>query len=324
MKNLHRRLSAVLVLALLAGFVGLGLLSEGASGQEPSEVDGPGELDPDSEAPRADVPVTFGIYRYASHVATFNIYGGRGNAYENFNTEIAKSSSNNNTVQTQMLDRGTYLHAIGLQEVCQTQYDAIRINVFNQDPAPANLKFRFDYFPALVPAMNIGTSRDLHPSCGAWYGNAVFVRGSVSGSGKEAFDAQGGERRGWVCITSYLSMCTAHMQANDSTKAKLQNKESRAISDFVDGSNGSINTFSGADFNLTPENSAGWRYEWYGKGWLEADRDNPFEGTTDRPCPAVCSERTYDYIWREPGTWAHDAYIVNHNESDHHWKQGYI
>lgn len=265
-----------------------------------------------------------GAYRpTVPQVATFNIYGGNGNAYEGFNDEVA-AYGGSNTVQTRTIARGSYQRALGLQEVCQTQYDEIMLELaVAKNAGQIGSQALYIVMRAtIMPVFGYGTD-DLHAECGSWFGNMTMIRGSGGTDADGWYTAQdgaltNGRARAWQCVRTSFSFCTTHLMNSNVTVAGNQLSEYHAVANFADGANGLQATIVSGDFNLQPDHLGGlWHPGWAFDGWTEADSDYPGESTTD-------DGRTLDYIFRRPGTWSWDAYVVGHDDSDHDWKVGYL
>ncbi len=256
--------------------------------------------------------VRVGSNRNANMVVTFNIYGAKGNTA--YNTNIAAPFPTNNTVQSRAIARGAYLHGIALQEVCSNQHYWIDsdLDIYGGG------NWSNSYWVARAPTLGIGGS--IPAGCGSWYGNAVFIRGPRNSHGAAAFSpstqTSSMEVRGWVCATSYLTMCSSHVTNAGGFPAAAQSAEFRNVAQYVAGAHAPLTAFAGADFNLTPD-PGGWMFAWTWPGFKESDTVNAWESTTDWGA-------AIDFIWKSGSNWRYDAWVNSHQHSDHHWKQGYF
>jgi hypothetical protein len=259
-----------------------------------------------------------GSYRDHHQVVTVNIQVGRNasdpadsSAYRHFNQRITRLNSTN-TVQSRMIARSEYLHGIALQEVCEANLNNIVWQLTVGGHMSGTLGFRYRQKTTIHDA----PSTDLSSGCGNWFGNATLVRGRLVGEGTGFFNDQSGERRGWLCVRSYLVLCNTHLTTGHKVADQLN--EYRSIANWNAGSAApSVSAFAAGDFNVRPSDLSGWwAAAWAFDGWLDADHSD-YQPTND-------GGTTLDYLWRtNPNAWAYDAFVSPWSHTDHHWKQGY-
>jgi len=249
-------------------------------------------------------------------VATMNIYGGVGNATKYFNGP-ATTYSSTNTVQSRMLARGSNLTGIGLQEVCEANYNLIVYELVAKGQTGGSNGFDFKFKATIgtgVPGSSAPTA-----ACGSWFGNAVIIRGTIgSHSWITTFASQDpgglGEKANAICAWTSVMVCTTHTKADNLTVAGAQSAEYRAMVNTWRPA--ALSAFATGDFNLEPTTS--YMTAWAFDSFLDADYYNSvFDATTD-------SGHHFDYILRKnPPVWSADAYVSPAGWSDHHWKEGY-
>lgn len=251
-------------------------------------------------------------------VATWNIYGGYGNAYSSFNPYVAPFGGSN-TVQTRIKARWPNLYGLGLQEVCETQYNAIRFDLYvsgywlnGSIGGPGGYTDKF----VLAVSPLIGSDQP-SAACGDWFGSAVYIGGTSSGAGGR-FASQNTahlSKSGWVCLWSLAVVCSSHLSA--SSVNGPQATELQDVGNFLLGTG--LRTFILADFNAQPGLIT---YDWTADGWRDADQ---YSGGISQA--TTHSGLIIDYVWsKNPNTWHADAWVPHSSAvlSDHYWKQGYF
>lgn len=256
------------------------------------------------------------------HVATWNIWGGTGNAYLRGNPEVARFWGSN-TVQTRIRARWPYMYGLGLQEVCKSQYDAIRFELLLGGywlGGSIGGSGGYTDKPVTGIAELIGTARPSIP-CGDWYGSVVYLRGASSGTG-DRFTQQiqppgpHPTKYNYVCLWNLIAVCSAHLAPNTSIRPS-QSDHLKAVGNLL--VSGGHRTFVAADFNEQPGATT---FAWAAEGWRDADQHSG----------GVTQETTHegyiiDYVWsKNPNTWYTDAWVPHSSSSlsDHYWKQGYF
>lgn len=83
-------------------------------------------------------------YLERSHAISLNIYGGLGNATTGFNASAALYQGSN-TVQSRIKARWPHGYAVGLQEVCQSQYNTIifELAIDGYTSGPSGYRYTF-------------------------------------------------------------------------------------------------------------------------------------------------------------------------------------
>lgn len=255
----------------------------------------------------------------AAQVVQFNMYGGNGNATTGYNTQVAPAIVNS------IKARNPYPFIVGLNEVCEAQYAhmswVLAADGYGYNPgnpwgySSGHTISLGDFFGSQVG--NVPPT----PACGAWYGNALFMRGGFTGGGGSGWyehqrATNSGEKRNWLCqTTGGPSVCITHLDSGPSIQTFAQAGTFRDIANYVSAAG----VYALGDFNYVPTDPNGStdRFWWAATGFSEADG-----------CCASRSTSDYghlDYIWRKNlGGWPHPAYIANSNYSDHHWYQGYM
>ncbi len=260
-----------------------------------------------------------GDHNYTSaHVVQFNAWGGRGNATTGFNVEVADA------IITSILNRPSYPYAVSLNEICESQWARIQwiLGVNGRNYSSSNSSgYQYSSMPSLGTYSNttIGNAT-LHPSCGAWYGNGLMMRGAYTSSGgADWFNSQApsssGELRNWNCKSTLMVsvVCNTHLAPGATSYTFAQDTEFRNIALYVSG-NGVV---AMGDFNYQSSSSlamVGWLFT---AGFMGSDSSNLMMSTSDYGA--------LDRQWRKnPNAWGHNAYISNSPYSDHHWLQGYL
>lgn len=260
-------------------------------------------------------------YLARSHVATWNIWGGAGNAYNGVNSLVAPFGGSN-TVQSRIMARWPHMAGLGLQEVCQAQYNAIRFELYLSGywlggSTGGSGGYTDKYVMGIASA--VGTPAP-HVSCGDWFGSAVYVRAASSGTGGR-FTAQmppGSNRPtkyNYVCLWSLLAVCSAHLAPHSVQSS--QSSDLKNVGNFLAVYTG-LRTFVVGDFNAQPGLLT---LSWVGDGWRDADQHSGGMKATTH------SGTVIDYVWSlNPSTWFTDAWVPTSSLSlsDHYWKQGYF
>ncbi len=254
------------------------------------------------------------------HVANWNIWGGKGLAYSRYNSIVADFRKPN-TVQSRIKARFPYLYGLGLQEVCESQYNSIRFELvldgYWLNGAIGGGGGYTDKFVMALSPFWLG-SPDLHDDCGDWFGTAVYIRGASNGAGDRFAnqDPLRAGKSGWVCLWSLAVVCSAHLAVSNYHNA--QATELKNVGNFLIGVTG-FRTFISADFNVQPGLVS---LDWSADGWRDADQ--PIGGITQA---TTHSGLISDYIWsKKPNNWYPDAWVPHSSSllSDHYWKQGYF
>lgn len=260
-------------------------------------------------------------YRDQLHVATWNIYGGLGNAHDDYNALVADFRQPN-TVQSRIKARFPYLYGLGLQEVCESQYNSIRFELtLDQYWLNGTIGGAGGYTDKFVMAVSpfwLGTPKALHDDCGAWFGSAVYIRGISNGAGDRfaTQDPSSAGQRGWVCLWSLAVVCSSHLAVSNYHNA--QATELKNVGNFLLGAT-SLRTFIAADFNVQPGLVT---MDWSADGWRDADQ--AIGGLTQA---TTHNGLISDYVWsKNPNSWYPDAWVPHSSlsRSDHFWKQGYF
>lgn len=252
-------------------------------------------------------------YQLTPHAIQFNAFGGSGNAFSNFNTKVASTSSNN--VWTRLIARNNNAYTVSLNELCVTQFFIIAVKM-----SDAGYNYGYGWQAAI-------NSTQLNDDCGDQYGNLAMVVGGASqaaAGGQFAAQKQGQppgreEYRTWVCVRNiFFWSCSTHFHPA-AAQYNPQSAEYADIIAFLAG-NGDM-VFGAGDFNYNPLQLAYFNYT-FNKGFVEADQ------TQNRATLDNQSALAYkiDYIFRKnPAAWsAHPAYILQESISDHKWLQGYL
>lgn len=257
-------------------------------------------------------------YLERSHVITFNIRGGDGNAVTGYNAD-ATLYNHTNTVQSRIRARWPYAQSIGLQEVCHSNWNLILLELaaFGYTAGPGGYRWKSEVSLGMDGTVKVGTGNPSN-ACGDWYGNGVLVRGAITGSSSARYGSQqlGGynEKRSWVCVYSLYASCTTHLQAGDTSKTAQQASQYRDLANLHVGVG--LTTFAGGDFNSNPGLlTLGWALD----SWSDPDQHSGGMQVTHG------IGNVLDYIWKKnSSTWYADAYIGTAYWSDHHLKQGYF
>ena len=213
--------------------------------------------------------------------------------------------------------RGANLTGIGLQEVCEANYNLIVYELVMKGHTGGSTGFDFKYKATIgtgVPGSMAPT-----PACGAWFGNALIIRGVIgNNSWITTFSSQTsgglGEKQNAICAWTSVMICTTHTKAENLTVAGAQSGEYRAMVNTWRPA--ALTAFATGDFNLEP--STNYMLAWTNDSFRDADYFDPyFDTTTD-------GGAHIDYILRKnPAVWSADAFISPAGWSDHHWKEGY-
>ncbi|HWJ97521.1 MAG TPA: hypothetical protein VNQ33_05135 [Acidimicrobiales bacterium] len=260
-----------------------------------------------------------GQNRDQSQIVQFNTYGGLGNATSGFNERI------NFDILDSIGSRNHKPNFLSLNEVCEQGYNILVwvLTGTGSGYSTSNPSgYTFHHTVSLGQFFGGQIGSDLDDDCGAWYGNALLMRGAqVSGTGGEGWyssSIQGpssyGELRNWMCRksawsnTSYCSTHTTPLCRSDSTVPQIA--AFRDIANYA--SSGGV--YALGDLNCPPY-LAGWA----GAGFNEIEYPSPtgiIHHTTD-------AGFKYDYIWKKNATFSAAPYIFEAARSDHHWVQAY-
>lgn len=258
-----------------------------------------------------------GSYRDHAMVATVNIQGGRNpnnheesNVTKWFNEDIARIGLDN-TIQSRVMARGSYLHGLGLQEVCRNHWlDVVYERTVWQAIDASN---PWALSERIKPTIDSGLSG----GCGGWYGISTLIRGQVIGSGSGFYPRRPDTQlRAWTCYRTYVILCNTHLEYKEPTNNNQINNY-RGIVTYTSAQATSVSAFAVGDLNTEPwDYSDLWRPAFAYDGYLESDL-NCCEATIDRGV-------TIDYVFRSrPASFTYDAYVSPWSRTDHHWKQGY-
>jgi hypothetical protein len=258
-----------------------------------------------------------GSSRNATQVVSFNMYGGLGDATERFNDQITEFGDAG-TVQSRIAGRWPNVYAAGLQEVCEANLNLIifELNILGLTGGSGG--YHFYSMATLGGAHRVGHERP-SPACGAWYGNAILIRGAsdifyLPKYFNRQENSSSGETRGMICVRNLGVVCNGHLENDHGSYAGSQSNEYRAEAELMTWFNAPRSVFMTGDFNLEP--SAWSQIAWEFSGYKDGDAPN-YEDTTD-------GGKVYDYVYRKrPSSWSHDAWISTSVHSDHHWKQAY-
>jgi hypothetical protein len=266
---------------------------------------------------------------YAPLIATFNAFGGNGNAFVDYNETVAAYLSAN-TIQTRMRSRRDDLLGLGLQELCASQYHNIWHELIYTWGSYGSMPYASEALGTIIPGLGVGVSAahpQLNAACGPWFGNAVFARGHQEDARRSSawYPDDGGSLRGYSCITTWYTVCTTHLSTRSQGDAASQALIYRDVGVYADAVNGTQATFMTGDFNIDACSLGGlWRISWEFDDYSESDgpircstSGSSMQSTTD-------SGARIDYVWRRGGRFAFDAYVSPTTRSDHHWKEGYI
>ncbi len=274
-----------------------------------------------SHLPHTAASLPVGVYQSRPHVATWNIYGANGNAYEGFNTNVTATDTtgtNTGTVQDRIRDRWPHLYAVGLQEVCAQNWNYIIYELAFYGLHTSTTGYQFYPQPnigILVPNSNWWA---LYPACGAWSGNGIILKGHATDTYWTPFDVQptAGITSHISCARNLATVCTAHPgPATMPYYPATQGAQYRDVATFISAASG-LSLFATGDFNLHPGGFT--TTAWAQNSFKDADdHGGALAHTTDYGT-------TLDYIFRtRPNSWAADGWVSPSAWSDHHWKQGY-
>lgn len=256
-----------------------------------------------------------------AHVATWNIFGGNGNALTNFNANVAPIGGSN-TVQTRVKSRWPYLYGLGLQEICESQYQTIRFELYVDGYwLGGSIGGTQGFLDKLVLGLSplIGTDSP-SASCGSWFGSAVYIRGDAQGTGAR-FSSQippnssHKARYQYICLWNTYAVCSAHLAPH--SVQTYQSAELKTVANFLVGLG--FRTYILGDFNVSPGLLT---MSWAGDGWRDGDQ---YSGGLDQA--TTHSGNIVDYVWsNSPSPWTADAWVPHSSSSlsDHYWKQGYF